>query len=100
MMVLTASYSGALISFFSVEVYPSPPQTFDDLAKVVQEDNLKVQVCCPHIRELMAESNMESFKIMTAPDKVSNKKQLIENNLIFLDRTKVKLKLFFDISGS
>ncbi len=63
MMVITAAYSGALISFFSVEVYPTPPQTFDDLAKIVQEENYNVQICCDHIEAIMKSSNMESFKI-------------------------------------
>jgi hypothetical protein len=70
MMVITAAYSGALVSFFSVEKYPSPPHTFEEIADIVLEQDLRVQICCMHIETAMKESEMDSFKVMTQPDRV------------------------------
>ncbi len=69
-MVLSLAYSSALVSFFSVSVYPHPPRTFDEMAVKVQKENLKVQICCEHMEAVMKASHMESFKIMTEPGRV------------------------------
>ncbi len=71
MMVLAYAYSGSLISFFSVEVYPTPPTTFDEIADIVEHKDLNVHVCCLHIQEAMRVSSMKSFRTMMQPDRVS-----------------------------
>ncbi len=40
LVTLTSAYSGSLVSFFSVEVYPRPPETFEDMAKWIEDKNL------------------------------------------------------------
>ncbi len=74
MFIIAAEYSGALVSFFSVEVYPKNPETFEDLAKMVDEEDLKIRVCCSNIKEAMEESSMESFQLMTQPKRVVEEK--------------------------
>lgn len=69
-MVLAYAYSGSLISFFSVEVHPKPPKTFDDIANMVEEKDLNVHICCIHIEAAMRDSTLESFKTMMQLDRV------------------------------
>ena len=70
MLILAAAYSGTLVSFLSVRVQPPPPRTFDDIAALVVEKDLDVHVCCLHIEVAMKKSELDSFKIMTQPDRV------------------------------
>ncbi len=70
MFIIAADYSGALVSFFSVEVYPKNPETFEDLAKVVAEEDSKIRICCLAIKEAMEESSMESFQLLSQPERV------------------------------
>ncbi len=72
MLILAAAYSGSLVSFFSVDVFPPVPKTVDDIAALVQEKDLKVRVCCRHINESMKDSTLDAFKILN--DRVSGKK--------------------------
>ncbi len=72
MVVLTVAYSGALISFFSINVYPSVPKTPDDMVQFVKENDARVSFCCANIAASLKKSNLESFKFLTAPERVSN----------------------------
>ncbi len=54
MLTVAASYSGSLISFLSVDVYPEPPDTLGKVVEEVREGNLSVVVCCFEIQENMA----------------------------------------------
>ncbi len=65
MLILSTGYSSSLVSFFSVNVYPATPETFEDIAEMVAEQDLKVHVCCQHIIDAMEESILDSFKSMT-----------------------------------
>ncbi len=38
------------MSFYSVDVYPDPANTFDELEKKVAEEGIEIRVCCSHIR--------------------------------------------------
>ncbi len=73
-LILTTAYSGSLVqhfrlsktssksfktiyvgiafkvSFYSVDVYPDPANTFDELEKKVAEEGIEIRVCCSHIR--------------------------------------------------
>lgn len=53
MLTVAASYSGSLISFLSVDVYPEPPDTLGKVVEEVREGNLSVVVCCFEIQENM-----------------------------------------------
>ncbi len=65
MLILTSAYCGSLISFLSIEVYPDPPDTFDEVAKEVRDRDLKVSVCCHEGIEAIKQSSLESFKTLT-----------------------------------
>ncbi len=75
MFILTAAYSGSLISFFSVKVFPSMPRTIDDMAKFVMDNDLNVHVCCKHINDTMMDSSSDSFITMTEEERVSCRKR-------------------------
>ncbi len=65
MLVLTSAYCGSLISFLSIEVYPDPPNTFDEVATEVINRDLNVAVCCQEVIEVLGESSLQSFQTMT-----------------------------------
>ncbi len=49
------------MSFYSVDVYPDPANTFDELEKKVAEEGIEIRVCCSHIRlasEFYTEKNL------------------------------------------
>ncbi len=64
MLIVSTGYSSSLVSFFSINVYPSTPRTFADIAELVDEKDLKVHVCCQHIIDAIRESSLDSFKSM------------------------------------
>ncbi len=64
MMVLTSCYAGSLISFFSVEVYPSPPATMEQLRAAVDDDGLEVIFCCDTMKEGMEQSLVDSYRAL------------------------------------
>ncbi len=63
LLVLTLWYSGALISFLSVSVRPTPPDNFQELSKEVAENNWSMALCCTHIILALKESSLDSFKL-------------------------------------
>ncbi len=66
-MFLSVGYCGSLVSFFAVNVYPSVPKSFEDMAKFMKSENLKEAICCNHILKSMKESSLDSFKLFTDP---------------------------------
>lgn len=56
-LMLYSGYSGALKSLLTVTVYPSPPNTFAELAKVATEQNWVITTCCEPMVYQMAESS-------------------------------------------
>ena len=68
MFVLAASYSGALVSFFTVTVFPHPIDTLEGVAELVREQNLGVSSCCRSMRDAMKSSSEEGLNYLA--DKV------------------------------
>ncbi len=62
LLVLSSAYSGSLISYLSIDVFPPPPQTYDQVAKEVIKKDLKVALCCKEIEDVFRESELESFQ--------------------------------------
>ena len=70
MFVITAGYSSTLVSFYSVDVYPSVPESFEDIAEYVVERDLLAHICCVHIKHAMKGSSLPSFQTLTDPKRV------------------------------
>ena len=84
MMVLTSCYAGSLISFFSVEVYPSPPATMEQLRTAVKDDGLEVIFCCDTMKEGMEQSLVDSYRALG--EKVGRKQKKVKFHSVFLRR--------------
>jgi len=59
-LVISAAYSGILISFFTVKVYPPPPDTIDEVALATKRLELPLMICCEHLYAIMRESTLAS----------------------------------------
>lgn len=78
--ILYEAYGGALKSMLAVEIYPEAPNSFEELAKVVLEQNWRVTVCCDFIMFNMGNSS--------DPYKKAIAKRLELNYLASVDFTK------------
>ena len=65
-MIITIMYAVTLISFFSVDVYPEPPDTFEKVIKEVIDKDLEVIVCCYEIENAMRDSSLDSIQTLLA----------------------------------
>jgi len=61
---LSTLYTGSLVSILAVDVYPRPAQSMDELAEIVQREDLGVGLCCKVVDEAMRESERESLKML------------------------------------
>lgn len=55
--MLYEAYGGALKSLLAVTVYPSPPNTFEELAKLAEDQNWIITTCCEPMVHQMALSS-------------------------------------------
>ncbi|TRY75098.1 hypothetical protein TCAL_00607 [Tigriopus californicus] len=62
MFVLLSGYSAALKTFLTINIYPTPVNTYDDLDTLVQTQNLKVSVCCSSIIDALRITTVESLQ--------------------------------------
>jgi len=62
--VVSNSYSGNLTSFFTADLAPKGPQTFDDLAKYLNDENFYVRICCDNLKQVLQESSLESYQFI------------------------------------
>ncbi len=62
--ILTAAYSGSLVSLLSVDVYPKPPNTLDELAKKIGKENMEVNYCCFHIKDFVRQKPNDPYKTL------------------------------------
>jgi hypothetical protein len=60
MLVICSAYSGILISFFTVTVYPSPANSIEEVAVLAQANHLQIHICCNHVFDAMKQSSLES----------------------------------------
>ncbi len=49
MMTLLAGYSGALVSFFTVDVHPPAPATMEEVAQHLETEGIGVFCCCESV---------------------------------------------------
>ncbi len=77
MMIVAMGYSSALISFFSINVYPSVPKTPEDMAKFVEKNDLNITFCCGVVGSTMRRSNVDSYKYLADVESVSCMKKMI-----------------------
>ena len=64
MLILSTMYSGALVAFFSIDVYPSPPESFEAVVEEVREKDLEVNICCYEIQDAMGDSTLDSIQTL------------------------------------
>jgi len=61
---LSTVYTGGLVAILAIDVYPKPPQTIDEIARMVEQEDLTVGICCRNVVEAMEESNRTSLKTL------------------------------------
>jgi len=61
-LVMSAAYSGSLISFLSVTILPPPANTFDEVASLAEINDMDVAICCDFVKHAMGASTLPSFK--------------------------------------
>lgn len=55
-------YAVTLVSFFSVDVYPEPPNNYEKVIKEVKDKDLEVIVCCFDIENAMKASTLDGLQ--------------------------------------
>ena len=71
MFVLATSYSGALVSFFTVTVFPHPIDTLQGVTKLVKDQDLGVSSCCRSMQESMKGSSEEGLNYLANKVKIT-----------------------------
>lgn len=62
MFVLLSGYAAALKTFLTINIYPTPVNTYDGLETLVRTRNLKVSVCCSSIINALRITTVESLQ--------------------------------------
>jgi len=84
--VLSAAYSGSLISFFTVTILPPPADTFDQVAELADANDMDVAICCDFIKFAMEASSLPSFQKLS--------KRVRNNNLDMLQGGMLVVRTF------
>ncbi len=65
MLILCTAYSGALMSFFTVDVFPKVPATLDEVAGEIERRGMTLNICCLNVERTIQEGRSESYRIMS-----------------------------------
>jgi len=57
-------YTGALSALLTVDLYPQPPNSLDEVAMMVERENLDVGICCMPVQEALGNSKDTSMKTL------------------------------------